>query len=686
MTKRKLWMYVGLVLAAALFTFGCGGDDNGGLSAEDMARITAAEDAAADAMAEAAAAEARAMAAEAEAMEAEAAEAAAVAAAATAEAARMAAVAEAMEAMAMSSQAAEDQKDAEDARDAAIAAQGVAEAARDAAVAAAAVAEAARMDAADALATANMTIEALQAQLAAGPGTTGTLEGVDGRAAAQRIEEGMMESPLERETLDRAKIDNPNAIGTTPTGDDIVFPADPEPGDDDYHADMEPRMVIPDDVSVTDLKQARLGTPAELTLSVKGGTGLGTAMHSAEMDAPEIAGFTGVALERDGPGPITQMALVYSDAERSVRAFGDVYRYNAGLNAAGDDLLPGPLTEGQRTHLLVGTATPLVNLADLDANVDLNHGLSTTTGVLMRALTGDPATAAGRAARRVSGTYAGVSGQFLCVGATGTACNIQLSGGNVQIELETNTELVFRADNAESLLPDTDYLAFGVWTEVPDSPTLANPGRVRAFVAGNASVFKHGDVDPLTGMASYSGGAVGHYATRAQGSHTAEMGRFTASATLSANFDGGATPLLSGKVDSFMDEDGMEMMGWLVNLDKGAMLAPLRFAVGNDIGPPDLPDNPLDPAAFMATDIMVPRPSTDGDIYGTTSGTTGSQSWDGIWDAWLFGNNTSAHPTGVAGRFIATSGSAQPMTTPEGLINLFEDEGFAGVIGAFAGR
>ena len=38
MTKRNNWMYVGAVLAIALFTFGCGGDDNG-LSASDMTQL-----------------------------------------------------------------------------------------------------------------------------------------------------------------------------------------------------------------------------------------------------------------------------------------------------------------------------------------------------------------------------------------------------------------------------------------------------------------------------------------------------------------------------------------------------------------------------------------------------------------------------------------------------------------------
>ena len=42
MTKRRNFMYLGVLLAAALFAFGCGGND-GGLSSEDMARIDAAE-------------------------------------------------------------------------------------------------------------------------------------------------------------------------------------------------------------------------------------------------------------------------------------------------------------------------------------------------------------------------------------------------------------------------------------------------------------------------------------------------------------------------------------------------------------------------------------------------------------------------------------------------------------------
>ena len=101
MTKRNNWMYVGAVLAIALFTFGCGGDDNG-LSSEDMARIAAIEDAAAMAQEDADAAETAAAAAAAEAEQ------------ATMDAAAAAAAAEAEQALAdAAAQAAADMAQAE---------------------------------------------------------------------------------------------------------------------------------------------------------------------------------------------------------------------------------------------------------------------------------------------------------------------------------------------------------------------------------------------------------------------------------------------------------------------------------------------------------------------------------------------------------------------------------------------
>ena len=665
MTRRNWMVFAAMLIAAsALVLAGCGGDDNG-LSSEDMARLAAAETAAA-------------------------------AAQETADQATM--------------DAAMAQDEAHEAEEAAAAAQMEAEAADMRAMEAEAAAAAADMRAMEAEAATEELQEQLdmQAEQAAEYSPTdpgGTLEGVEGRAAAQRIEEGVSRRNFGRELIDPALTHGGPAnddTATVETNNDLVFTAHSASGP----VDPAGVTAIAKDVSIIGLERSRLGTAAELTLAVKGGTGLSTAMDSAESDAPAITGFTGVSLEKDGPGAVSQMALVYSDAERSVRAFGDVYRYS--VNRMG----VSAVVETSRTHLAVisdlmdldtdADGVQGQKLAAIDPKISITHGLSTTTGVTTRTVS---------AGDGVAGSYDGVAGQYVCV----VACTIALdSDGDVTIgdlvDAETPTvvpDLVFRANNAEALLPDTDYLAFGVWTEVPDSPTLGNPGRTRAFVGASAAVFKYEDLGDLAGQASYSGGATGHYATRAQGSHTAEMGRFTASAALTADFDGGPAGLLSGKITGFMDEDGTEMAGWVVNLMNGNMITE-RFEdeiTGSDrTATPMMPDMLADPSdatamtdpyvndgarlsnAFKDNDVLIARPSTDGDIYGGTTGTTGSQAWSGNWDAWMFGNNLDAHPTGVAGRFIATAGSAQPQITAEGRINLFTDEGFAGVVGSFAGR
>ena len=540
MTKRNLLMYVGAVLAIALFTFGCGGDDDG-LSAEDMARLASAEQAAADALA-----------------------------------------------------------------------------------AVEAAAEAADDDV--------MEPEPEPGYQPDDPG--GTLEGQAGRAAAQRIV--------------NARSDDEIAGGA----------------------------------SIKSLDQAPLGDDPMLTITIEGGSDLGTADNSADMDAPEIAGFDGVSLMKDGPGAVTQTALVYSDADRSVRAFGDVYRYNVDATGMNTEMI----VEAGRTHILIGDAME----AMADSKVALIHGLSTTSGVTTRALAGE------NQPNTMRGSYDGVAGQY----TFNTGGTVTLVGD--KITLTDFAAITFRADDHETLMPDTDYLAFGVWAEVPDSPTTANYGKVRPFVDGSARQFDIEDVQGLTGSAEYAGGAVGHYATRAKGAHMVEEGRFTASATLEANFDksvgadytaavaasngeaavpASVTPtgeILTGKITDFMTEDGMEMPGWIVNL-KGGMMTP-DLDVADNAANAAAAANADEDAAGLAAGLV------EVDVLGYTDGTTGSQAFTGVWEAWMFGNNPDNYPTGVAGNFQAATGTAQPWSTNEGRINLFYDEGFAGVVGSFATR
>ena len=472
----------------------------------------------------------------------------------------------------------------------------------------------------------------------------GTREDAGDRAAAQRIDEAVGRVTVIAGVPAVMGVDLNNNGDFTDSGDTAPMPAVP--------AVMGGR--IQGGVSIDGLSQARLGMPAQLTLAVTGGTGLGTADDSAG-EAPAIPGWTGVSLMKDGPGAISQMALVYSDAERSVRAFDDVYSYNRDeFNISMDVSLThrwvlNPVTENDQATTEVDESL----LSAQDSRIMLHHELS-TTGVRMRTMVQNEVDA-DPPATPVRGYYDGVPGQYLCAGGD---CTVSITDtGAVQLTGENaTTNLLFKADDPDTVIPDRDYLAFGVWTEVPDDPTLANPGRVRPFVHGSAGPFTKAQIDMLTGKASYSGGAVGHYATRAAGSHMADQGRFTATASLSANFDGGIPPLLSGSISGFMTEDSTAMEGWLVNLSGGAM------------------------GGMSLTD-------TKGiDVDGTTSGTTGSQSWGGVWEAWFFGTNTANHPTGVAGNFQAEAGTAQPIHTPEGRINMFDDTGFAGVVGSFAGR
>ena len=72
---------------------------------------------------------------------------------------------------------------------------------------------------------------------------------------------------------------------------------------------------------------------------------------------------------------------------------------------------------------------------------------------------------------------------------------------------------------------------------------------------------------PLSGPATFSGGAVGKYVTQGQvGGQNAKIGTFTATATLNADFGDRTTPgKLSGSITDFR-EDGSPLAGWRVTL------------------------------------------------------------------------------------------------------------------------
>ena len=163
-------------------------------------------------------------------------------------------------------------------------------------------------------------------------------------------------------------------------------------------------------------------------------------------------------------------------------------------------------------------------------------------------------------------------------------------------------------------------MTFGVWMLAPDGPAAG--GLIRPIAEANASMFGQMHLKDLKGSATYEGQAAGYYATRAAGSAEAASGRFTATATLEANFDvssstrpadssggtvdttrTGLQPMardmnhgalvgdnnsaaaryyrpvvlapgvsfVGSKIDKFMTEDGTMMEGWVVNLNGGVL-------------------------------------------------------------------------------------------------------------------
>ena len=428
----------------------------------------------------------------------------------------------------------------------------------------------------------------------------------------------------------------------------------------------------------------------------------------------EIAGWHGAELVKAGDGAISQMALVYSDIEPSIRVFSDSYPYN---RTPTNEVSPGPgeptFTHHWVVQLPLDTAATRVAVEDHSPGVKLESGL-TTTGVDETTLD---------SLDTVRGSYAGVAGQFTCIGGAaggtvGCTLNLDEAGvlwwySNTTIAGEEATVL-FKADDPATLLGDPDYLAFGVWALVPDSPTHGNAGQTRPFATGGAAKFSMADIAPLQGAATYEGAAAGHYATRAQGSHLVDHGRFTASVTIEARFDnlapateeagpGGAgngtytvtasapvTFKTGTMVHDFMDHDGNAMEGWLVNLGSPAGGGEDTFmaSANRDYNSQASRDGLSLSAAELTqyNDAVANAVGAGTALLGGTSGGTGSQAWSGTWDGTFHGTNKETYPTGIAGRFEASVGGALPEKTTEARIDLFEDEGFAGVVGAFGAR
>ena len=191
-----------------------------------------------------------------------------------------------------------------------------------------------------------------------------------------------------------------------------------------------------------------------------------------------------------------------------------------------------------------------------------------------------------------------------------------------------------------------DHLHFGWWFTAPDDPAGIH---FDTFTSGEYP-FLAGNVEALTGTATYVGPAAGVYVERSAGSGSAETGVFTAAVTLTANF--GASGTIGGAVSDFVTDivvprdDTVPSGAWTVELMR----------------------------ASLATET--------GDFKNTIGGAANGRAWeDGHWTGGFFGeSHTTAagngFPAAVLGEFHAVRGTPQVEDGDAGFI------GLSGVFGA----
>lgn len=164
----------------------------------------------------------------------------------------------------------------------------------------------------------------------------------------------------------------------------------------------------------------------------------------------------------------------------------------------------------------------------------------------------------------VSGTYNGDPGVFVC---TGGPCTIFLTSPDDvgDPELIVTGTFNFDPDQDEKTVAvvDTDWLAVGVWLVAPDNFDANH--EFGAFADGG-DPFTQENIAALEGAATYNGQAVGLYAQEG------EVGRFTADASLEANFgDAASLGTVSGAISAFRKEGAAENESWSVSLESTAI-------------------------------------------------------------------------------------------------------------------
>ena len=241
------------------------------------------------------------------------------------------------------------------------------------------------------------------------------------------------------------------------------------------------------------------------------------------------------------------------------------------------------------------------------------------------------------------GTYNGANGTYACSSASG--CTVTTDEEGMVTEMEGNW--MFTPDaGATSPVPDSDYLAYGIWlkrTKNADGATTYN--EVQAFYRGEGfDEFDGAALVNVSGTATYTGNSTGVYVKNVfvpstsggQEIDTATSGLYSADVTLKATFGGGNIGAhqqywIDGDVTNFKLGNG-EANDWSVKLEPADLSGRDRQEAGRTTEPG---------TKFMGT---------------FASTTTGDAMADkGAWEGSFFGTPATPGlaPSNVAGEFNA---------------------------------
>ena len=183
-------------------------------------------------------------------------------------------------------------------------------------------------------------------------------------------------------------------------------------------------------------------------------------------------------------------------------------------------------------------------------------------------------------AAKIDGSYHGVSGTYSCAPGANTKCAVRPVANGFELGQVADSDGLFAAateggtwtfkpDNGETRVTDSAdpaYASYGWW--------IKKSADGKTYTASAFSAHKSAAPDAsigglVTGTATYTGGAAGHYALHSSTGGMNDAGNFTARATLNADFK---DDKISGTLDNFIGDDGMSR-NWSVKLNEAGLAA-----------------------------------------------------------------------------------------------------------------